>query len=159
MGRSQTPFKEAIRQKFKPTHKGIELGPSWTHHWFRLTLDLPPAWLKEDYERITLEFDPSCEAMIFDTEGLSLQAFTGGFGIDRRVDFILDPKKRKGTYKVSLPPRARDRAPNAELTRAASAVLHRGVVQRSVTSLDRSRSAADVPILLHRHVRKWPPRG
>lgn len=97
----QTPFKEAIRQKFKPAHKGQEFGPSWTHHWFRVTLNLPSAWLKEDYERITFEWDPSCEAMIFDSEGLSLQAFTGGFGIDRRVDFILDPKKRKTTYRVS----------------------------------------------------------
>lgn len=26
----QTPFSEAIRQKFKPAKKGLELGPSWT---------------------------------------------------------------------------------------------------------------------------------
>lgn len=40
--------------------------------------------------------------MVFDTEGLSVQAITGGFGIDRRVEFILDETKWKGTYKVSF---------------------------------------------------------
>lgn len=101
LGPIQTPFKEAIKQKFKPAHKGQEFGPSWTHHWFRVSLTIPPKWLEEDYERIQLEWDPSCEAMVFDTEGLSLQGITGGFGGDRRVDFILDKKGRKGTYKVS----------------------------------------------------------
>ena len=50
-----------------------------------------------------LEWDPSCESMIFNSEGLSLQGITGGFGIDRRVDFILDPKSRRSTYKVCSP--------------------------------------------------------
>lgn len=74
-------------------------------HWFRVTLSIPPEWLHGDRkpERIQFEWDPSCEAMIFDTEGLSVQAITGGFGIDRRVEFILDEKKWKSTYKVSLP--------------------------------------------------------
>lgn len=81
-----------------------------------MTLTLPESWLKEDYERITFEWDPSCEAMIFDQEGLSLQAFTGAFGIDRRVDFILDPKKRSSTYKVSISSRAEVQITNAELS-------------------------------------------
>lgn len=38
--------------------------------------------------------------MFFTTEGLSLQGITGGFGGDRRVDFILDPELRGTTYKV-----------------------------------------------------------
>lgn len=69
-------------------------------HWFRVTLNLPDKWVQADPERIQFEWDPSSEAMIFDTEGLSLQAVTGGYGGDRRVDFILDPKKRSSTYKV-----------------------------------------------------------
>ncbi|KAK4701933.1 alpha-mannosidase, partial [Phenoliferia sp. Uapishka_3] len=99
-GRTKTPFKEAIRQKFKPAKKGDTYGPSWTHHWFRVTLNVPPKWAKK--ERVTFEWDPSAEAMFFDTEGLSLQGITGGFGGDRRVDFILDPKGRGSTYKYYI---------------------------------------------------------
>lgn len=40
--------------------------------------------------------------MFFNTEGLSLQGITGGFGGDRRVDFILDPELRGTTYKVRI---------------------------------------------------------
>jgi alpha-mannosidase len=94
----QTPFKEAVRQKFKPAKKGDSFGPSWTHHWFRITLTIPESW--REAERIQLEWDPSCEAMVFDGEGLPLQGITGGFGGDRRVDFILDPKSRDSTYRV-----------------------------------------------------------
>ncbi|KAK4047772.1 Glycoside hydrolase, 38 vacuolar alpha mannosidase [Microbotryomycetes sp. JL221] len=101
-GKTKTPFDVAVRQKFKPAQKGMLLGPSWTHHWLRVTLTLPQEWIEHDYERIQFEFDPSCEAMIFNTEGLSLQGITGGYGIDRRVEFILDPKKRKGTYKLYI---------------------------------------------------------
>ncbi|ORY82383.1 family 38 glycoside hydrolase [Leucosporidium creatinivorum] len=133
-GREKTPFSTAIKQKFRPAHKGQEFGPSWTHHWFRVTLRLPPQWLEEDYERIQLEWDPSCEAMIFDTEGLSLQAITGGFGGDRRVDFILDKKGRKGTYKFYIEvscngmfgngnPEVNDPPNNSRMFRLASADL------------------------------------
>ncbi|GAA5998647.1 alpha-mannosidase [Rhodotorula paludigena] len=99
-GREKTPFKEAVRQHFKPAHKGIELGPSWTNHWFRVTIHLPAEW--KDAERIQLEFDPSCEAMVFDTEGCPLQGLTGGFAIDRRVEFILPKDKRASGYKYYI---------------------------------------------------------
>ncbi|KAL8280086.1 hypothetical protein RQP46_007416 [Phenoliferia psychrophenolica] len=99
-GRTKTPFNEAIRQKFKPAAKGDEFGPSWTHHWFRVTITLPTDWANK--ERIQFEWDPSAEAMFFNTEGLSLQGITGGFGGDRRVDFILDPALRGTTYKYYI---------------------------------------------------------
>jgi alpha-mannosidase len=38
--------------------------------------------------------------MIFNTEGLPLQAITGGFGGDRRVEHILDMKARSFTHTV-----------------------------------------------------------
>ncbi|GAA6052494.1 hypothetical protein JCM3770_003794 [Rhodotorula araucariae] len=96
-GRDKTPFKDAIRKSYKPAAKGLSLGPSWTNHWFRITLHVPPEWY--DAERIQFEFDPSCEAMIFDTEGCPVQGITGGYGVDRRVEFILPKEKRGGTYK------------------------------------------------------------
>lgn len=43
----------------------------------------------------SVEFDPDCEAMIFTTDGTPLQGITGGWGGDRRVEFILPPEARK----------------------------------------------------------------
>lgn len=63
-------------------------------------MNLPAEWA--DVERVQLEFDPSCEAMIFDTEGCPLQGITGGGGIDRRVEFILPKEKRASGYKCAL---------------------------------------------------------
>lgn len=40
--------------------------------------------------------------MVFDTEGTPQQGITGGFGGDRRVDYILNPEGRKGTYKFYI---------------------------------------------------------
>jgi len=75
-------------------------------HWFRITLHVPPEW--SDAERVQFEFDPSCEAMIFDTEGCPIQGITGGYGGDRRVEFIL-PKTKAGSYKCASPPPAPSR--------------------------------------------------
>lgn len=41
-----------------------------------------------------VEFDPDCEAMIFTTDGTPLQGITGGYGGDRRVEFILPTEAR-----------------------------------------------------------------
>jgi alpha-mannosidase len=37
----------------------------------------------------SVEFDPGCEAMVFNTDGTPLQGITGGSGGDRRVDHII----------------------------------------------------------------------
>ncbi|SGY50301.1 BQ5605_C001g00869 [Microbotryum silenes-dioicae] len=124
-GTTKTPFQEAIKQKFKPAKKGDHFGPSWSQsvsfiyyrvpvtealilntkrdtcsHWFRITINLPSAWANAD--RVQLEWDPGCEAMVYDTEGLTLQGITGGFGVERHIEFILDPKKRSSTYRLYI---------------------------------------------------------
>ncbi|THH30155.1 hypothetical protein EUX98_g4044 [Antrodiella citrinella] len=63
-------FDEAMKQKFKPAKKGDSFGPSF-------------------------EFDPGCEAMIFSTDGTPLQGITGGYGGDRRVEYIIPPESVK----------------------------------------------------------------
>ncbi|GAA6017633.1 hypothetical protein JCM11491_005308 [Sporobolomyces phaffii] len=99
-GKEKTPFDEAIRKPFKPVQKGVSLGPSWTNHWFRVTLKVPESWAKA--ERVQLEFDPSCEGCVFDTEGCPLQGLTGGYDQYRRVEFILPKEKRASTYKYYI---------------------------------------------------------
>lgn len=98
-------------------------------------MNLPAEWA--DVERVQLEFDPSCEAMIFDTEGCPLQGITGGGGIDRRVEFILPKEKRASGYKCAF--LSLSRAKNVLLflfprggsltTFRRTRRLHRGLVQ------------------------------
>ncbi|KAH9837576.1 glycoside hydrolase family 38 protein [Rhodofomes roseus] len=92
-GRSKPSFAEAMKQKFKPAKKGDEFGPSWTNHWWKVSVTLPAYW--DQYEVVQFEFDPDCEAMIFTTDGTPLQGITGGWGGDRRVEFILPSEARK----------------------------------------------------------------
>lgn len=100
-GLSKPSFEEAMKQEFKPAKKGDSFGPSWTNHWWKVKLTIPPEWSK--YERVQLEFDPGCEAMIFTKDGTPLQGITGGHGGDCRVDHIIPPAARKaGTYEIII---------------------------------------------------------
>lgn len=92
-GLTKPSFQEAMKQKFKPAKKGETFGPSWTNHWWKVSITIPAYW--EQYERVQFEFDPGCEAMIFTTDGVPLQGITGGFGGDRRVEYIITPEARK----------------------------------------------------------------
>ncbi|KDQ59961.1 glycoside hydrolase family 38 protein [Jaapia argillacea MUCL 33604] len=96
-GLTKPTFEEAMKQKFKPAKKGDSFGPSWTNHWWKVSVTIPAYWLQ--YERVQFEFDPGCEAMIYTVDGTPLQGITGGYGGDRRVEYIipLDARK-KGTH-------------------------------------------------------------
>ncbi|KAI6046633.1 glycoside hydrolase family 38 protein [Pisolithus marmoratus] len=100
-GLTKPLFAEAMRQKFKPAKKGESFGPSWTNHWWKVKMTIPPSW--EEYERVQLEFDPGCEAMIFSTDGVPLQGITGAYGGERRVEHII-PREAvlRGTYEVVI---------------------------------------------------------
>ncbi|KAJ7639802.1 glycoside hydrolase family 38 protein [Mycena polygramma] len=97
-GLTKPTFGDAMEKyaagEFRSAHKGESFGPSWTNHWWVVKLRLPEAEFS-DYERVTFEFDPGCEAMIFDEEGVPLQGITGGYAGDRRVEYIIPPAARK----------------------------------------------------------------
>ncbi|KAI0041688.1 glycoside hydrolase family 38 protein [Auriscalpium vulgare] len=99
-GLSKPSFDEAMKQDFKPAKKGDSFGPSCdckTNHWFKIAVNVPSDW--KDYERVQFEFDPGCEAMIYTTDGTPLQGITGGYGGDRRVEYIIPADARaKGTH-------------------------------------------------------------
>ncbi|KAH8093101.1 glycoside hydrolase family 38 protein [Cristinia sonorae] len=86
-GLTKPSFEEAMKQDFKPAKKGDSFGPSWTNHWFKVSLKIPTSYAK--YERVQFEWDPGCEAMIFSSDGTPLQGITGGYGGDRRVEYII----------------------------------------------------------------------
>ncbi|KAF8259316.1 glycosyl hydrolases family 38 N-terminal domain-containing protein [Lactarius quietus] len=96
-GLTKPSFAEALKHEFHPAKKGESIGPSWTNHWYKITVHIPPEW--KDYERVQFEFDPGCEAMIYTTDGTPLQGITGAFGGDRRVEYIIPAEARKkGTH-------------------------------------------------------------
>ncbi|KII92975.1 glycoside hydrolase family 38 protein [Plicaturopsis crispa FD-325 SS-3] len=92
-GLSKPSFAEAMKQKFKPAKKGDSFGPSWTNHWWKVSLTIPGYWAQ--YDRVQFEFDPGCEAMIYSKDGTPLQGITGGYGGDRRVEYIIPPEGRQ----------------------------------------------------------------
>ncbi|KIK63743.1 glycoside hydrolase family 38 protein [Collybiopsis luxurians FD-317 M1] len=100
-GLTKPTFNEAMKQKFKPAKKGDSFGPSWTNHWWKVHLNIPAYWAQ--YERVQFEFDPGCEAMIYDIDGTPLQGITGGFGGDRRVEYIIPMEARtRGTHEFVI---------------------------------------------------------
>jgi len=46
-GLTRPPFHEAIQLPFRECSKGESFGPSWSTHWFRVTLRIPHDFLKK----------------------------------------------------------------------------------------------------------------
>lgn len=69
------------------------VGGNWSPAITSLGMDIEQYTNK--YFLLLVEFDPGCEAMIYDTDGTPLQGITGGFGGDRRVEYIISPEARK----------------------------------------------------------------
>ncbi|THH05654.1 hypothetical protein EW145_g4638 [Phellinidium pouzarii] len=100
-GLTKPTFDEAMQQEFRSAKKGDSFGPSWTNHWWKVTLRIPADWAQ--YERVQFEFDPGCEAMVYMPDGTPLQGITGGGGGDRRVDHIIPLEARKaGVYEIVI---------------------------------------------------------
>ncbi|KAJ3097372.1 Glycoside hydrolase, 38 vacuolar alpha mannosidase [Phlyctochytrium planicorne] len=104
------PFKEAIKNKFKPAKVGDVFGPStfsslsfiflflaigWSTHWFKVVLTIPHSFRGEE---VTFFFDPGCEGLFWTTDGKPIMAITGGGGNEHHVDFLVT-KNAKGGEK------------------------------------------------------------
>jgi len=46
-GLTRPPFHEAIQLPFRKCTTGESFGPSWSTHWFRVTLTIPEHFLKK----------------------------------------------------------------------------------------------------------------
>ncbi|ORY20873.1 glycosyl hydrolases family 38 N-terminal domain-domain-containing protein [Naematelia encephala] len=98
----QTPFEEGYNAlaagEGTPLGIGDKVGISWTHHWVKVEIDIPPEW-KDCGEPVVFEFDPGCEGLIFNKQGHVLHGITGGensrisaypgYYEDRRVEHVL----------------------------------------------------------------------
>ena len=83
----------ALADRFQPTRVGTSFGPGWSTKWFHFNVEIPN---HTDGQVVCLRWDSSSEAMIYNSEGMPLQAFTGGNGGDRRDLYILDAKASPG---------------------------------------------------------------
>ncbi|CAK9439889.1 uncharacterized protein LODBEIA_P39890 [Lodderomyces beijingensis] len=78
-GQTQRPlFREIDFESVEWEHIGLgyAFGPSWKTFWVKFELDIPKEWLS--YQGLEIEWDSNSEALIYDSKGLPLQAFTGG---------------------------------------------------------------------------------
>jgi len=90
-GLERPTFKHAIAQDFRPTHVGESFGPSWSTHWFRVQLTVPPELRKK--EHLELHWDTNSEGMVWSEDGNPLQGLTGG---GERTEWILPTSFRDG---------------------------------------------------------------
>ncbi|KAJ6623283.1 glycosyl hydrolases family 38 N-terminal domain-containing protein [Mycena sp. CBHHK59/15] len=102
-GLSKPTFAEAMKQEFKEAHKGDAFGPSWVCSAAALSARSLGVKSFAEYGRVQFEFDPGCEAMSFDTDGTPLQGIMGGYGDDRRVEYIIpEAAHKKGTHEIVI---------------------------------------------------------
>ncbi|KAI8817665.1 glycosyl hydrolases family 38 N-terminal domain-containing protein [Fimicolochytrium jonesii] len=92
------PFDQAIKGDFSPAKVGDKFGPTWSTHWFRVTIDIPASFKGEEVELI---FDPTCEALVWSTDGEPLMGITGDNNIDRHVEYRLT-KNATGKEHIEL---------------------------------------------------------
>jgi alpha-mannosidase len=68
---------------FHPTSLGTEFTPSWSTKWFKFQIQYPESFTPMDHT-IALLWDSNSEAIVYNSSGKQIQAFTGGSGHDRR---------------------------------------------------------------------------
>lgn len=73
-GLDRITFKEAMKGNYQDTKVGVTLGPTWSTHWFRVDIKVP---LQFAGKRVSLVFDPDCEAMVWSDSGETLMGITG----------------------------------------------------------------------------------
>lgn len=84
-------FKEATRHKFRSTCVGESFGPSWSTHWFKIQLTVPPAL--QEKEHLEFHWDANNEGLVWSHDGEPLQGLTGG---GDRIEWIFPYEWRDG---------------------------------------------------------------
>ncbi|KAI8318233.1 hypothetical protein GQ54DRAFT_300614 [Martensiomyces pterosporus] len=85
-GQDRPSFEHAVKQKYRPTKAGEVFGPSWTTHWFRVAVAIPPSFAGKPVQFL---FDSNSEAMVWSAAGEPVHGLTGGGGDERHVDYLL----------------------------------------------------------------------
>lgn len=92
---SRPTFEEAMKGEYNQAKTGDWFGPSWSTHWFEVTLKVPADMLKS--EHLELHWDANNEGMVWTEDGKPLQGLTGG---GDRVEWILPKSFRDGKEHI-----------------------------------------------------------
>ncbi|OMJ19367.1 Alpha-mannosidase [Smittium culicis] len=84
-------FEDAIKNEFAPASVGQKFGPSWSTHWFKVCVYIPDSFIGR---KVYFQFDPDCEALVYNEDGTTIQGLTGGSNA-RRVEHLLTDKASK----------------------------------------------------------------
>ncbi|KAJ2089528.1 Glycoside hydrolase, 38 vacuolar alpha mannosidase [Coemansia sp. RSA 986] len=87
-GQERPSFSHAAKQDYRPAKVGQVFGPSWTTHWFRVTVRIPDSF---EGKPVQFLFDTNSEAMVWSADGEPIMGLTGGGGGERHVDYLLTP--------------------------------------------------------------------
>ncbi|XP_060596944.1 alpha-mannosidase 2C1-like isoform X1 [Ruditapes philippinarum] len=80
-----TPYKDAVKQKYKAVKVGQSFGPTWATHWFHISVTVPRDWTGEE---VRLRWDSSSEALVW-VDGEPRQGLCKEY---ERFDFPLTEK-------------------------------------------------------------------
>ncbi|KAL1969339.1 hypothetical protein VTN77DRAFT_9531 [Rasamsonia byssochlamydoides] len=90
-------FKDATADEnaFKSTKTGEQFGPSWSTHWFRIHLKIPPALVNKKH--LEFHWDAGNEGLIWTEDGEPLQGLSGA---GERIEWILPDAWRDGKEHI-----------------------------------------------------------
>ena len=88
---SRPSFEDATSHDFKETHVGAWFGPSWSTHWIKVELCVPPELQKK--EHLELHWDAGNEGLIWTEDGEPIQGLTGG---GDRIEWVIPQDFRDG---------------------------------------------------------------
>ncbi|KAK9462524.1 glycosyl hydrolases family 38 N-terminal domain-containing protein [Lipomyces oligophaga] len=74
---ARPPFKEAMKGVFRPAKKGESFGPSWSTHWFRITVRVPQEGVWLSNKKLEWHWENHNEGLVYSEDGLPLQGLTG----------------------------------------------------------------------------------
>ncbi|KAK9764963.1 Glycoside hydrolase, 38 vacuolar alpha mannosidase [Basidiobolus ranarum] len=92
------PFEEATKGDFQEAKVHQEFGPSWSTHWFHISVKVPSHWKGQ---KVEFHWDGNGEGLIWTKEGSPIHGLTGGTGGDRRVEYVLT-EKAQGNEQVEF---------------------------------------------------------
>eukprot|EP00002_Diphylleia_rotans_P021275 TRINITY_DN4145_c0_g2_i1.p1 TRINITY_DN4145_c0_g2~~TRINITY_DN4145_c0_g2_i1.p1 ORF type:complete len:1050 (-),score=183.94 TRINITY_DN4145_c0_g2_i1:75-3224(-) len=85
-------YQDAQKGIYESASIGKSIGPSWSTHWLRVSVDIPEDWRDEIVHFV---FDSGCEAMVW-LDGVPVQGLSGGDRHDKRLYYRLAAPARGG---------------------------------------------------------------
>ncbi|KAK9474274.1 glycosyl hydrolases family 38 N-terminal domain-containing protein [Dipodascopsis tothii] len=70
-------FEEAVKGDFRPTRKGEAFGPSWSTHWFKITLRVPQEEVWTANKQLIWNWECHNEGLVYSEDGMPLQGLSG----------------------------------------------------------------------------------